>query len=999
MSVSATRASLAGLILAAALGAAALMPKRADAVACAPGLTVAGQPVTGDDCVTNGDGSITIDKPKFGTSGAVNIAPIPPATTAKMILNSAKTSMAPENVAIPLQLNVGTKGVMFGTMSVGNNELCDIDAPAPDPQPNINDVPPNPDAAAKDTRVTDAAGKVAGSVFQPVGVGCRTIPSFKLDFSNFNELGKIVGIDVGKFSAKIPTVIGFDDNKGGRVFTTVPFKLPKQLDQEVEENGVKKKVPTFIGIGGEISAAEGFKPSAVGFRLNKSLPLGPGLALDQLSGVFDPAADRLGGGLLLRLPGNKAIGAALQLANGEITKLSGDVTLPTPVPLFAGIKVTAIGGSIQTATKSTLPDGSTSTSPQVLQGRMKFIVGPSVGKAAPFQGDASLTIAGSSFKLAGNLFTVFPGNKQVKLGDAKVLIQTKPTRVELEANANLFSVITAHAFLGFTGDPAHFTALGEASVQIPKEIKFIGGQKLGGFQFAFSDVGVGALITIDPPLVKPLSIGVGTKLDPFKLTKIDSIQQFITVKPSAASAARAFASGRPVALTAAQKNVTLPKSSADLIVEVAGKGKAPRNVKLSIKGKKLTVVKLGSGGNAAQYAIVKSPGGQLNVSSPDALGQITVGRVKEFPYLDPSPGFGSVPKGPVTAGQPANVCWKIKNAPKGAVVDLFEDQNGNLGTGRQIATGRPANGCFDVPTAGLEPGKHWVYGTVRTAQGPLDQRYWPIPLTIVDPSALPAPSGVTVTPNADGATVGWSEVAGAAGYIIRAEPADEYDGEPIEVEASATQLTSDISLRGAKDWNVTVQAFGSDGGKGNTSAPQRTAATDPVVLAGKPSGVAEVGKLWAFQLKSAPGVALKLISGPPGMTLNGGVAQLRWTPAKSAGAATPQQFVVEGCKADRCVRRTFNVSAYAKGFAPFGPARGFQVTPNVVKAGQVVTIRAQGIDATPVVKVDGKVVKVTKVNSGALEFKAPKLAKGAHDVSLKIGSDFEERKPGALIVV
>jgi hypothetical protein len=175
--------------------------------------------------------------------------------------------------------------------------------------------------------------------------------------------------------------------------------------------------------------------------------------------------------------------------------------------------------------------------------------------------------------------------------------------------------------------------------------------------------------------------------------------------------------------------------------------------------------------------------------------------------------------------------------------------------------------------------------------------------------------------------------------------------------------------------------------------------TDPVVLAGKPSGAADVGKLWAFQLQTVPGVTLRLVSGPPGMTLVGNLAQLRWTPAKSAGAATPQQFVVEGCKGTRCVQRTFNISAYGKGYAPLGPPRGFAVTPNVVKAGQVVTIRAQGIDATPVVKIDGKPVKVTKINASALEFKAPKLAKGAHDVTLKIGSDFEERKPGALVVV
>ena len=291
------------------------------------------------------------------------------------------------------------------------------------------------------------------------------------------------------------------------------------------------------------------------------------------------------------------------------------------------------------------------------------------------------------------------------------------------------------------------------------------------------------------------------------------------------------------------------------------------------------------------------------------------------------------------------MCWKIKNAPKGAVIDLFEDQNGNLGTGRQLATGRPATGCFDVPTGDFEPGRHWVYGSVRIGSQPLDQRYWPIPITITNPAALPAPANLTVTPTADGASVAWSEVDGASSYVVRAEPVDDQRGEPIEQDVVGTASSADLSLRGAKDWNVFVQAIDNGAKRGNLAGPVAVTPTDGVVLAGKPNGVAEVGKPWAFQLETSPGVALKLISGPPGMAIVGSSAQLRWTPAKVAGAAAPQQFVVEGCKADRCVRRTFNISAYAKGYAPFGPARGFQVTPNVVKKGVTVTIRAQGIDA------------------------------------------------------
>jgi hypothetical protein len=356
----------------------------------------------------------------------------------------------------------------------------------------------------------------------------------------------------------------------------------------------------------------------------------------------------------------------------------------------------------------------------------------------------------------------------------------------------------------------------------------------------------------------------------------------------------------------------------------------------------------------------------------------------------------------VTAGQPAHVCWAIKNAPSGALVDLFEDQNGNLGTGRSIASGQPARGCFDVPTAGLEPGRHWVYGVVRVGEQPLNQRYWPIPITVVDPGALPAPGGVVVTPTADGAAVSWSPVDGAGSYVVRAEPVDEYAAEPIEQDAAATSLSAALSLRGADEWNVTVQAVRSGGGRGNPSDVQRVAPTDPVVLAGKPNGVAEVGKLWAFQLRVFGGTKLRLVKGPAGMRLVDSAAQLRWTPGRSAGSAAPQEFTVEACRADRCVTRTFYVSAYSKGFAPPGPARGFQVTPNVLKArgGELVTIRAQGIDATPVVTIDGKRVRgVKRLNAGAIEFKAPRLAKGAHDVTLKIGRDAEERKPGALVVV
>jgi hypothetical protein len=988
---------LAAAVLAAA-SAAALAPGQASAAACDPALTVAGVKVTGEDCADGGLGEIVIRNPKFGTTQTVKVTGLL-GIAGKMRINAAKTEMLSEPQNAKLQLSVDTREVFIGSMKFGKFQLCDLEPPSTDPPPAQSDVPPDPDLSGSDARVQDESGATTGTAFVPRGVGCRETPSFKLDFLTINKIGELAGLDIGNLTAKLPTTAGFDDVKGGRVFFAAPYKLPALFNAEVQEGGQKKKVPTYVALGVQISKDEGFGLFSAGFRLDRSITVAPGVSLETFSGVADTAANRFGGGIQLRLPGNKALGGGLQLQNGDLTSLSADLALPTPIPLFGGaINVTSIGGSLTGPKDSTGPGGSKSTTPRSFQGRAKFTVGPASGGKNPFQGDMSITLAGPTVTLVGNLFTVV-GDKQIKLGDARVLLSVKPLRFEAEANASLFTIIQAHIFVGIT--PEHFTALGEASIQVPKDIKVIGGTKLGGFSVALSDVGVGAVITVDPPIVKPITLGLGTKFKPFKFTRIDSVTQFITVKPSIAAVAAAAVGGGPAALAAAQRSLRLPGRRGDLIVSVTGTRRVPRAVHLSMAGRRLRAVRIGAGANAVQFALANPPAGVLRVTSPDALARIEVGRVRDFSYLDPSPGFGTVPRGPVTAGQTARVCWRVRNAPRGTLVDLFEDQNGNLGTGRSIASGRRAVGCFDVPTAGLEPGRHWVYGQVRAGDQPLTQRYWPVPITVVDPSALPAPA-VTVTTATDGAFIGWSPVAGAGSYVIRAEPVDEYDAEPIEQDEAATSLSTALSLRGAARWNVTVQAVRSGGGRGNASGPQLVAPTDPVVVAGKPNGVAQVGRLWAFQLKVFGGVRLRLVKGPAGMRLLGGAAQLRWTPSRAAGSAAPQEFTIEGCKDTRCVQRTFHVSAYPRGFAPFGPARGFQVTPNVLGTrGGLLTIRAQGVDATPVVRIDGKLIRgVRRVNAGTIELRAPRgLRRGGHEISLKIGRDATERKPGALVVI
>jgi hypothetical protein len=218
---------------------------------------------------------------------------------------------------------------------------------------------------------------------------------------------------------------------------------------------------------------------------------------------------------------------------------------------------------------------------------------------------------------------------------------------------------------------------------------------------------------------------------------------------------------------------------------------------------------------------------------------------------------------------------------------------------------------------------------------------------------------------------------------------------------SVTDTTTSLSLRGARDWLVTARAVGPDGRPGNISEPIPVTPTDGVVLAGKPNATPQVAKRWAFQLDTNPGTAVRLVSGPSGMRIAGGEALLQWTPSASAGRGNPQTFVVEGCRADRCVTRTFTIEAYAKNVYPYGPARGFLATPSVLpRRGGKLTIRAQGLDERAVVKLDGRVLRgVRRIDAGTLEVKTGRLTKGPHEVSLQIGQDLEERRPGTIVVL
>ncbi|MEZ5101068.1 MAG: hypothetical protein R3C15_14980 [Thermoleophilia bacterium] len=242
----------------------------------------------------------------------------------------------------------------------------------------------------------------------------------------------------------------------------------------------------------------------------------------------------------------------------------------------------------------------------------------------------------------------------------------------------------------------------------------------------------------------------------------------------------------------------------------------------------------------------------------------------------------------------------------------------------------------------------------------------------------------------------------ADGYVVIATPANPQDApQQRAVVNKADKPSVELSLRGAASWKVVVQSVGADGALGNVSKEIVTGALQPVVLAGTPNGTPQVGEAWAFDLDLQNVKTIRLLASPKGTKLNRKTGLLTWTPSAKAGTVPPQTLRVQGCSADgRCVTQEWQVTAFARGTSPVGPARGFVVLDSVVKPGETIELRAQGIDERVTVKVDGKRVKATVLDQNTVAVVLPKgLGKGAHDVSFRIGQDLEETRKGAIVVL
>jgi hypothetical protein len=997
-------AALTTLAAGAALVGGLSSASRADAAACSsfPNMTVgagagvAGVVVTGADCLDVGNGEVEIDTPHLLSAEAVEIR-------GKMILSLDRTRLRQKTEALPLVAAVKNSGgdyqpFIAGTLTVLNDEICDA---APAPNAGINQVL-TPEGLPLDLRTNDESKLILQQA------NCRRAVEIVVNEPALKTVAKLLKFTLstrlqtpGGSSISIPNFFGLDEARGGRIFGVLGLFVPLPVGN----------ASAVIGTGVEVSRLEGLKPTSVTLAYAGKFPLFPGVKIANPGVTIDPVNERYGAGLLLTMPGDFAVGGTFTFENGAFKQLGADVRLPAPGlflgPTLGGTTLESFGATFTrggSSTRGVLGTNASSTAGR-FDGRASLSLGPIIvtpaGSISALVADIDMTVSGPAIQFTGSAEAL---GRLLKLGEARLLLSAKPFRLEAEANVAFPStdaaIVRGRMFMGITGSA--FTALGTVVFQIPEPIPIIGGQTLGGVSAIASDKAVGGVITVDPPVIKPITVGVAfvRPLGSGSFQRINSITPFITVTPQPLSLNERI-SGQAGKDATAVGDVAFDVATltGQSLIELGGTAKSARII--GPDGKRVKTYALPLGGAGLNLAVAGLKAGR-HIVRGTGLTSVTVSSIDAAAYLDPGKGYGTRARPAVTAGQTVKVCWNIKHAPAGAQVDLFEDQNGFAATGRDIAKDLPAAGCFDVPTAGLEPGKHWVYGVVHAGDTLLSARYWPIAITVKDPGRSAAPKRLRAKPTTDGALVTWRKVAGVSGYVVTATPVNPQDAPvtkvtvPILAKPEAT-----LSLRGAARWHVSVQSVGLDDRLGNISNEVTTGATEPVVLAGSPNGTPQVGKPWAFQLEVDNVRSLKVLASPKGTTLNRRAGLLTWTPKVAAGRVAPQKLKVRACgSARRCITQEWYLSAYGTGFAPAGPARSFRVLDSVVTPGETIELRAQGIDEAVRVRIDGRRVKAKVLDEQTVSLTLPKrLAKGPHDVSLRIGKDLEETLSGAVVVL
>ncbi|MCU0306870.1 MAG: hypothetical protein MUE51_03710 [Thermoleophilia bacterium] len=932
--------------------------------------------MTGDDCLVQGDGTIKITNPRLGNAGNVAVA-------GTMVLAANRSQLFSET-PVPFGLRVGAQTVLAGPITVKDVRFCDLAPPNSGPPAGL------PFAPFSFLEEEDGGLSLSG-VRLPAEVNCRLLPGVEFNSPTVSAGLKLLGLDVVGENGPVSFLV--DNARGGRVAGVLPITLPPPISAPQAVGNSKARIGVLL----EFSADNGLALIGLSGRYPKGFTIpGTDIGFKSLRFSIVPAENRFGGGASLTLGGFRALGD-VEIKDQRLSRLGAVIALPSPgIAVFPpSLFVNAVGASFQGGETVKGPGGVRTEIPTTVTGTVGFGFTDPTGRLG-VGGPVNVTF-GDGFRMDGSYCLITPVKPcTAALGQARILVRRDPFRFEAQNTVNVLSgLLVGSVFAGATLQPFHVTLLGNLTAKVPNKVPFVGGSTLGSLSAAVSDRGAGAVTRISNPFGEDPTVGFAAIWSPFDIKVISSLSSVITVSATQAE--------RGVQAQAAREHATrlrLKGGLGNLMVVVTGRRRAPTGAALRSTGGRLQVHRVpGANGRSVAFIVRNAPAGVLSATGP-GIAKVEASRIGRYPYLDPSPGYGTRERPPVTAGTPVQVCWDVRQAGPGLTVELLEDQNGQLGTGRTIADGQPAKGCFAVPTAGLEPGRHWVYGIVKRPDGvALSARYWPIGITITDPAALPVPGNAKVAPTADGARVSFDPVAGAGAYLIRAEPTEEGAVPPVEVQVPDGSGT-EVSLRGARSWRVTVQAEDPDGRPGNLSEAVEVTPSAGVVVSGTPTGLAEIGRLWAFKLETANVARLRLVSGPPGTRL----AQdglVRWTPGAAASKDGFVTFSVEGCSTDnRCVTREFEVTAFTRGRVPLGPIRGFDVLESAARPGQQITLLVQGARGTSQVRIDGRVVKSRIVDSGTVVATLPaRLGKGSHDVSLRLGGNAVEQAPQAITVL
>ncbi len=288
-------------------------------------------------------------------------------------------------------------------------------------------------------------------------------------------------------------------------------------------------------------------------------------------------------------------------------------------------------------------------------------------------------------------------------------------------------------------------------------------------------------------------------------------------------------------------------------------------------------------------------------------------------------------------------------------------------------------------------GRFHPYAVIKRAGIPLETRYWPRAVDVVDAQAPPSPPAVSVQPTRNGALARWGASEGAEMYAVIARPVPASAGEPIEQAVSSAYSGLEIALPPGRRYEVSVQAIDPELRRSAESAPTTIAVrgigNPPPSIAGEPNPFAEVGVPWAFvPLVSdldGQAVGVRVVAGPAGMSAAG--RTVSWTPR--SGQIGFREFTLEAVdSAGGRRRKTFfvNVNDAATG-AP-APSRGLTVSPASVRARRttVLTVTGQSFDRRTRLRLDGR--RLRRVRFGdvkTLSVRVRCLKPGAHTISIR----------------